>query len=107
MKKKKKTTKKQTKKTIRKKSNDKKKRTKKTKKKTMKKVQEEFLEPIRVRRKEYEQNIPAVYEMLKQGSMVARAEAAKTLDEVRAAMKINYFDDEALIQSHVEKFNQN
>ena len=46
-------------------------------------------------------------EMLKKGSEVARAEAAKTLDEVRAAMKINYFDDEALIQSHVEKFNQN
>ena len=70
-------------------------------------VLEEFLEPIRLRRKEYEQNIPAVYEMLKKGSEVARAEAAKTLDEVRAAMKINYFDDEALIQSHVEKFNQN
>ena len=70
-------------------------------------VLEEFLEPIRTRRKEYEQNIPAVYEMLKKGSQVARAEAAKTLDEVRAAMKINYFDDEALIQSHVEKFNQN
>ena len=69
-------------------------------------VLEEFLEPIRTRRKEYEQNIPAVYEMLKKGSQVARAEAAKTLDEVRAAMKINYFDDEALIQSHVEKFNQ-
>lgn len=69
-------------------------------------VLEEFLEPIRTRRKEYEKNIPAVYEMLKKGSEVARAEAANTLDEVRAAMKINYFDDEALIQSHVEKFNQ-
>ena len=43
-------------------------------------------------------------EMLKKGSEVARAEAAKTLDEVRAAMKINYFDDMELIKAQAEKY---
>ena len=55
---------------------------------------QEELEPIRQRRKEFEQDIPAVYEMLKKGCEAARAVAADTLSEVRKAMKINYFDDE-------------
>ena len=56
------------------------------------------LEPIRNRRKEWEKDIPAVYEILKAGSEKARAVAAKTLDEVKAAMKINYFDDMEMIR---------
>lgn len=50
------------------------------------------LEPIRKRRKEYEKDIAAVYEILKKGSETARELAAETLDEVKRAMKINYFD---------------
>ncbi|MBQ8800414.1 MAG: tryptophan--tRNA ligase [Lachnospiraceae bacterium] len=50
------------------------------------------LEPIRVRRKEYEKDIAAVYEILKKGSETARELVAETLDEVKRAMKINYFD---------------
>lgn len=50
------------------------------------------LEPIRERRKEYEKDIAAVYEILKKGSETARELAAETLDEVKRAMKINYFD---------------
>ncbi len=55
-------------------------------------IQEE-LEPIRVRRKEYEKDIAAVYEILKEGSETARELAAETLDEVKRAMRINYFDE--------------
>ncbi len=67
-------------------------------------VLEETLEPIRQRRAEYQKDIAGVYDILKKGCDVARETAAKTLDEVRAAMKINYFDDAALIASHIEKY---
>ena len=67
-------------------------------------IMQEELAPIRARRAEFEKNIPEVYEILKKGCEAARAEAAKTLDEVRAAMRINYFDDEELIRSQAEKF---
>lgn len=66
-------------------------------------IQEE-LEPIRKRRKEYEKDIPAIYEILKRGSEKAEEVAAKTLAEVKAAMKINYFDDAELIRQQAERF---
>ena len=62
------------------------------------------LEPIRNRRKEYQKDIQYVYEILRKGSEKAEAVAAKTLQDVKAAMKINYFDDQELINSQVEKF---
>ena len=65
-------------------------------KKLLNSVLNKMLDPIRVRRHEFEQDIPEVYNILKKGSDVARAEAAKTMDEVRAAMQINYFDDAEL-----------
>ena len=66
-------------------------------------IQEE-LEPIRKRRKEYEKDIPAIYEILKKGSEKAEEVAAKTLSEVKSAMKINYFDDAELIREQAERF---
>jgi len=69
-------------------------------------ILEEELEPIRARRKEYEKNIPAVYDILKKGTEKAIAEASATLSEVKAAMRINYFTDEELIQSQQARFNQ-
>ena len=42
--------------------------------------------------------------MLKQGCEQAREAAAQTLDDVRRAMKINYFDDEELIREQAERF---
>ena len=59
-------------------------------------VLNETLEPIRTRRKELEQDIPYVYEVLRKGSEVARAAAADTLAAVKRAMKINYFDPDVL-----------
>ena len=67
-------------------------------------IMQETLEPIRTRRKEFEQDIPAIYAMLKQGCEQAREAAAQTLDDVRRAMKINYFDDEELIREQAERF---
>ena len=69
-------------------------------------VLEELLTPIRARRKEWEQNIEGVYKILEDGSAVARATAAQTLHEVRDAMRINYFDDKALIREQAEKYEQ-
>ncbi|MGN0386902.1 MAG: tryptophan--tRNA ligase [Lachnospiraceae bacterium] len=75
-------------------------------KKFLNNVMQEELEPIRNRRKELEKQIPDIYEILKKGSEVARQEAAKTMADVKAAMKINYFDDAALIASQAEKYAQ-
>lgn len=67
-------------------------------------IMQEELSPIRERRSEFEKDIPAVYEMLKIGCEVARETAAQTMDEVRKAMKINYFDDVELIAEQVKRF---
>lgn len=67
-------------------------------------IMQEELTPIRERRKEFQKDIPAVYDMLKKGCDVARAEAADTLDKVHRAMKINYFDDAALIEEQAKRF---
>ena len=69
-------------------------------------IMEEMLQPIRERRAQYEQNIPLVYEILQKGSEVARQEAAKTLEDVRRAMKINYFEDSDLIAEHTAKYKK-
>ena len=67
-------------------------------------VLDEELEPIRQRRHEYEKDIAYVYDVLKKGSETAREVAAKTLHDVKEAMRINYFDDAELIAKHIEKY---
>lgn len=63
-------------------------------KKFLNKVMEAKFGPIRERRKEWEKRIPEVYEILKEGTKRAEAKAASTLNDVKSAMKINYFDGE-------------
>ena len=75
-------------------------------KKFLNNVIQEELSPIRARRKEFEKDIPAIYEILKKGSEKAEAVAAQTLADVKRAMKINYFDDMELIQAQAKKFSQ-
>ncbi len=65
-------------------------------------MQEEFT-PIRERRREFAKDIPAVFEMLRKGSEQAREVAAQTMAEVRAAMRINYFEDQELIVSQSKR----
>lgn len=61
-------------------------------KKFINNVMQTELKPIRERRKEWEQKIPEVYEILKAGSEEAKRVAQQTLHDVRKAMKINYFE---------------
>ncbi|MBQ8198497.1 MAG: tryptophan--tRNA ligase [Lachnospiraceae bacterium] len=73
-------------------------------KKFLNNVMQSELAPIRERRAQWEKDIPAVYEILKKGSERAESVAAQTLAEVREAMKINYFDDMALIKEQAERY---
>nr|WP_308535484.1 tryptophan--tRNA ligase [uncultured Prevotella sp.] len=75
-------------------------------KKLLNNVLNKMLEPIRLRRKEFEQDIPEIYNLLKKGSLAARETATRTMEEVRAAMQINYFDDEELIQSQAQRYKK-
>ena len=73
-------------------------------KKLLNNVIQEELEPIRQRRREYEKDIPEIYNILKRGSEIAREAAAQTLSEVKSAMRINYFEDAELIRAQAEKY---
>lgn len=75
-------------------------------KKFLNKVMQDELAPIRQRRKEFEKDIPAVYQMLEEGSRKAEAVAAQTLAQVKRAMKINYFEDQALIEEQAKRFGK-
>ena len=73
-------------------------------KKFLNNVLQDELRPIRERRKEIAQDIPAVYQILEEGSRKAKAKAAETLAEMKRAMKINYFEDKELIAEQAERF---
>ena len=75
-------------------------------KKFLNKVLQEELDPIRQRRKEWEKNITAVYEIIREGSIKAQAVAAETLKEVKAAMRINYFDNDDMIREQEAKYQK-
>ncbi len=63
------------------------------------------LTPIRERRLELQKDIPAIYEILRKGCEQARQAAIETMDEVRKAMKITYFDDEELIKEQAKRYS--
>lgn len=75
-------------------------------KKFLNNVLQEELSPIRSRRAKWEKDIPAVYEILQKGSINAREAASKTLSDVKASMKINYFDDKELIAGQALKYQK-
>ena len=74
-------------------------------KKFLNNVLQKQLEPIRARRHEYEKDIPEVYNILQKGTKAAYEVAQQTLEEVKSAMKINYFEDSELIRVQSEKYN--
>ena len=76
-------------------------------KKMLMQVINRMLDPIRRRRHEYEQDIPEIFNILRRGSEAAREAAAQTMDEVRNAMRINYFSDAGLIKEQSEKYREN
>lgn len=69
-------------------------------------VLEDELAPIRERRAKWEQDIPGVYDVLRKGTEAARKKGQKTMAEIKAAMKINYFEDEELIAAQAEKYKR-
>ena len=73
-------------------------------KKFLNQVLNQFLEPMRERRHELEQDIPEIYNILRKGTEKAREVAAQTMDEVRKAMRIDYFNDAELIRQQSEMF---
>ena len=75
-------------------------------KKFLNQVLNRMLEPIRERRHAFEQDIPEIYNILKKGSDAAREIGAQTMDEVRKAMQIDYFNDAELIRSQAEMFKK-
>ena len=75
-------------------------------KKMLMQVINRMLDPIRERRREYEQDIPEIFNILRRGSDAAREAAAQTMDEVRNALRINYFTDANLIKEQSEKYRE-
>lgn len=75
-------------------------------KKFLNNVINKMLEPMRQRRHQWEQDIPGIYDILKKGTEQARETAAQTMDEVRHAMRIDYFNDLDLIRQQSERFAQ-
>ena len=75
-------------------------------KKMLMQVINRMLDPIRQRRHEYEKDIPEIFNILRRGSEAAREAAAQTMDEVRNAMRINYFSDASLIKEQSEKYRE-
>lgn len=75
-------------------------------KKFLNAVLQEELAPIRERRKQFEKDIPEVYQILKKGTEEAREKAAATLSEVKEAMKINYFEDLTMIQEQAKRYSE-
>ena len=76
-------------------------------KKFLNQVLNQYLEPMRERRREFEKDIPEIYNILKKGTNQAREVAAQTMDEVRKAMRIDYFNDTELIRQQSEMFSSN
>jgi len=75
-------------------------------KKFLNQVLNKFLEPMRERRHEFEKDIPEIFNILKKGTEKARETAAETMDEVRKAMRIDYFNDIELIQQQSLKYKK-
>ena len=77
-----------------------------TVKKFLAQVLNDTLDPIRARRKEYENNIAGVYQILEEGSAKARAKASETVKRVERALGVNYFENRKFIEKQQKAFNK-
>jgi len=69
-------------------------------------VLEKQLTPIRERRKEYENNIPLVLDILKNGNEKARQKAHETMLKVKKALRIDYFDNDEFANEQIARFSK-
>lgn len=74
-------------------------------KKFLNAILQDRLEPIRRKRKELENNKEYVIEVLKEGCKKAYNKAQTTLENVKRAMKINYFENDSLLNAFKENRN--
>ena len=65
-------------------------------------VLEEELSPIRAEREKWEADIDSVYDILREGTLRAQEKTNRTLERVRKAMRINYFDDRSIVKEWEE-----
>ena len=70
------------------------------------KVLNDVLEPIRQRRAELENDIPAIYRILEEGSKRAREVASGFAFRAKRAMGILYFEDRKLIEKQQKAFKK-
>jgi len=69
-------------------------------------IMEEFLAPIRERRKYYEERVPEVIDILKKGTLISKEVATSTLNEVKKAIGINYLNDKDLLSEQIKKYQK-
>ena len=65
-------------------------------------VLEEELSPIRAEREKWEADIDSVYDILREGTLRAQEKTNRTLERVRKAMRINYFDERSIVKEWEE-----
>jgi tryptophanyl-tRNA synthetase len=70
-------------------------------------VLEDLLVPIRERRNYWEAQLPEVIQYLEESTKIANEKANRTVERVRAAMRINYFDGDAFLQEALERYPEN
>ena len=75
-------------------------------KKFLNNILQEFLKPIRERREELAKNIEYVYRVLENGTKDARIHAKKTVDRVKQAMKIDYFESDEFLKEIIDKYQE-
>ena len=72
-------------------------------KKFLNNVMQELLAPIRERRKYYEEHKEEVYKLLEEDTKKAIEVTNKTLNEVKSAIGINYFNDKEFYDNYIKK----
>lgn len=75
-------------------------------KKFLNNILQDFLRPIREKREALSQNIEYVYQVLKDGTLDARKQASKTLNRVKKAMKIDYFENDEFLKEIIAKYQE-
>ena len=73
-------------------------------KKFLNDILQEVLEPIREKRKYYENHLDEVVNILEKGTEEARKRASRTLEKVKSSMKINYFKNDDFLNEAIDKY---
>ena len=75
-------------------------------KKILNNILQDRLRPIREKREALSKDITYVYNVLKEGTIDARKQASKTLNRVKRAMKIDYFENDEFLKEIIAKYEE-